>query len=226
MAKIRKEKSGSFRHNPFKTFKGLPVSGKATSSSPPQTTSTAKKTPHGNDDELFVREMTALGLDRHDDEDLSKPVKARGTPAGRIRREEISPQDRELFLASLGKMTTTFRDETPDKNEGAHAAARRMRQLRRGKIVPEAEIDLHGLTRDEALPRVRAFLKSAHYQGKKTVLIITGRGNNSEEGPVLRGEVERFLSGEGRTWAIEWGRATARYGGEGAIVVFLRREKG
>ena len=52
--------------------------------------------------------------------------------------------------------------------------------------VPEAEIDLHGLTRDQAVRRVEMLLDSWERRGGAPVLrIVTGRGNRSEGGAVL-----------------------------------------
>jgi len=57
------------------------------------------------------------------------------------------------------------------------------------------------------------------------VLIVTGRGNRSDGEAVLRTEIERYLAQEAAAWVTEWGRAPARYGGEGALVVFLRERR-
>lgn len=97
-----------------------------------------------------------------------------------------------------------------------------MRQLRRGLVRPEARLDLHGSTRAEVLEKVRLFLEDAVYQRKKVVLIITGGGKNSSGEPVLRREVERYLSRDVKAWVVEWDRAPRRLGGDGALVVFLK----
>jgi DNA-nicking Smr family endonuclease len=59
----------------------------------------------------------------------------------------------------------------------------------------------------------------------KTVLIVTGRGKSSGAEPVLRAEVERYLNHDAGAWVSEWGRAPRQYGGEGALVVFLKGSK-
>ena len=97
-----------------------------------------------------------------------------------------------------------------------------MRQLRRGQLVPEDQLDLHGLHRHEALEKVRFFLEDAAYHGRRTVLIVTGRGQHSAEGPVLREAVARYLREEQGGQVLEWGVAPKNYGGDGALVVFLR----
>jgi DNA-nicking Smr family endonuclease len=69
----------------------------------------------------------------------------------------------------------------------------------------EAELDLHGFSAAEAPAAVRAFLES--WQRRKAgavVLIITGKGKGSPNGPVLRGLVKRLLQGELYPLVKEW----------------------
>ncbi len=131
----------------------------------------------------------------------------------------------EWLLEQLGRLDIVFEDRHPKEEEEVVSASRRMKRLRQGRLKPEATLDLHGLDRHGARQRIRFFLEDMVWQGRKTVLIITGRGLGSgEEGPVLRSEAERFLSNEGRTWVLEWGRAPRSYGGEGALIAFLRSQ--
>jgi DNA-nicking Smr family endonuclease len=129
--------------------------------------------------------------------------------------------DSAAFLDAVGSMEKTFKDEWPEDETAKQAVPRRMRQVERGQLKPEDKLDLHGLTIDEACPKVRFFLQDAIYQGFKTVLIITGKGLHSSDGPVLRQAVEKLL-GQQREQVIEWGVAPRRYGGDGALMVFLR----
>lgn len=175
-----------------------------------------------DDAAAFEREMALLGVDPREQDDNQQEVETVVTDLPYEKSEKtVELTDDELFMDSLGKMDSVFRDEIPQEEEVA-ASARRMRQLRQGKLAPEAKLDLHGLTRQEAREKVRFFLEDATFQGLKTVLIITGRGKGSSAGPVLRQFMERYLSSDARAWVVEWGRAPARYGGEGALVVFLK----
>ncbi|PYO40259.1 MAG: hypothetical protein DMD33_18330 [Gemmatimonadetes bacterium] len=83
----------------------------------------------------------------------------------------------------------------------------------------EAELDLHGLSAAEAQVAVRTFLQS--WQRRKAgavVLIITGKGKGSANGPVLRGLVKTLLQGELRASVAYWQMDD----GEGAYKVRLR----
>ncbi|ABA89281.1 Smr domain protein [Syntrophotalea carbinolica DSM 2380] len=223
--KQNKKTSKEFNVNPFKTLKGLVVSGQSSSGK------TAKEVPvtvpedQIDDEELFEREMKMLRVEKRDAGTAQRPLPRETDPEETAPEKDAAPTtDQELFLAALGNMDSVFRDELPVQEEPL-AAPRRMRQLRQGKLVPEAQLDLHGATREDARQKVRYFLEDGVYQGYKTVLIITGRGKGSQQGPVLRDDMEKYLSREARAWVAEWGRAPARYGGEGALVVFLRSSR-
>jgi dsDNA-specific endonuclease/ATPase MutS2 len=53
----------------------------------------------------------------------------------------------------------------------------------------EEEIDLHGMTVDEAIPRVDKFLYDAYQAGLYRVWIVHGKGTG-----ILRREVGRYLA--------------------------------
>ena len=48
--------------------------------------------------------------------------------------------------------------------------------LRRGRWVPQARIDLHGLNREEAHEALSSFTSAALAQGKRCVRVIHGKG--------------------------------------------------
>ncbi len=224
MARKKKQQNNStreFKESPFKTLKGLIVSDHAVSS-----VKNIEKKPEEEEDvddgSLFEREMTMLKVDKRHGDEPGRPLPPEPLESEPIPEHVSMPvSDQELFLTALGNMDTVFRDELPQEEE-PHASPRRMKQLRQGKLVPEAQLDLHGATREEARQKVGYFLEDSVYQGYKTVLVITGRGKGSREGPVLRDDMEKYLSHDATAWVVEWGRAPARYGGDGALVVYLR----
>lgn len=229
MAKKKKTQAPprDFRNSPFKELKGLAVSGEEPPpvKQKPQTDSPAPEEVV-DDAALFEREMRMLQVEKNSDGGMGRPLPLEppdGAPDGAARKTEVV-SDQDLFLESIGNMDSVFRDAVPEDDK-PHAAPRRMRQLRQGKLVPEAQLDLHGASREQARQKVRFFLEDSIYQGCKTVLIITGRGKGSQDGPVLRDDVENFLAHEAQAWVIEWDRAPAQYGGEGALVAFLRSSR-
>ena len=125
------------------------------------------------------------------------------------------------------------RAETVERPGGAPAAgrapdvsARELRALRSGERRPEAQLDLHGMTREEALDAAERFLQRSRAGGVRAVLIIHGRGVNSDGGdPVLRPALLAWLGGPAATRAgvMAFAPAPQRAGGTGATVVLLRR---
>jgi len=84
----------------------------------------------------------------------------------------------------------------------------------------EASIDLHGLTREEADTRLHAFITECIRRGLKKVLIIHGKGNHSDTGPVLSHAVRSFIESDKRLG--RFGFADKNLGGKGATWVLIR----
>lgn len=82
-----------------------------------------------------------------------------------------------------------------------------------------AQLDLHRLTGDEVERVVRAFLESQQRRGPGSVVrIITGKGRNSPDGPVLLPKVRTLLKGALTRYVADW-----RLGDdEGSFVVKVR----
>ena len=69
-----------------------------------------------------------------------------------------------------------------------------------------SELDLHGFRADEAPAALRNFLTTWQRRGRGLVVhVITGRGRNSANGPVLRGRVSALLKGELAPLVADWG---------------------
>jgi DNA-nicking Smr family endonuclease len=105
---------------------------------------------------------------------------------------------------------------------------RRTRQrIARGHESIDARFDLHGLTQAEAHAALSRFLHAASARGARLVLIITGKGNRSGEGGVLKRQVPHWLAlPEFRDLVIGFEEAHVAHGGEGALYVRLRRRRG
>lgn len=100
-----------------------------------------------------------------------------------------------------------------------------LRALRRGQYPVQAKLDLHGLTQAEAQRKVEVFLTDARRDQRRCVLIVHGRGLNSEgQVPVLKEGLRTWLT-EGRAGKIVLAFTSARphEGGAGAAYVLLRR---
>jgi DNA-nicking Smr family endonuclease len=97
-------------------------------------------------------------------------------------------------------------------------------RLKRGQVVLEASLDLHGQTQAEAHDRLGRFLASAQTAGRRCVLVVTGKG--LESGGTLRHMVPRWLNEpDNRERVIAYCPAQPRHGGSGALYVLVRRRR-
>ena len=216
--------------NPFKRLKGLSVSDppkSAEQAHPPQQVDPEEKSPGpsdepGEDEQLFAREMEWLGVERRlrSEDDMphrqNKSVSTRSAEPG-----EPAGDDDLLFQRAVGRLDKTFKKEATDVEPHRCSEPNRLRQLKRGSVKPEAQLDLHGLSREDALTRLGFFLENARHHGFHCVLIITGKGSQLTGGAVLRAAVLDWLAAN-REHLEEWVEAPRRYGGSGALIVFLR----
>lgn len=122
--------------------------------------------------------------------------------------------DMELFLEAINNMP----DDIYSAKFDGGVREKKTNSLKSRKIFDET-IDLHGMSKDEALDAIKKILTRVRGTGKK-ILVITGRGNNSEDGfGVLRDAVRRYLNGEGSKYIREYCQAPPKHGGDGALIV-------
>ena len=99
--------------------------------------------------------------------------------------------------------------------------------LKKGKIRPEVEIDLHGFTQEKANSYLKDKLTEFHKKNIRCVLVITGKkiGKNGAEG-VLRREVPKWLNiSPLRQMIIMTSWAQNKDGGDGALYVLLKKRR-
>ncbi len=95
------------------------------------------------------------------------------------------------------------------------------RKIVKGRTGIDGRIDLHGMTQSEAHYRLFRFLENSYQTGRRTILIITGKGTRGEG--VLRNAVPRWLSEpEFRKYASGYHEAHVTHGGGGALYVRIR----
>ena len=106
-------------------------------------------------------------------------------------------------------------------------------RMKRGKMRPEAKLDLHGQTLASAHPRLIGFIQDAHASGKRLVLVVTGKGKSKQdEGPipirrgVLKHQVPAWLAQPPLgAIVLQVTEAHQSHGGGGAYYVYLRRTR-
>lgn len=106
-------------------------------------------------------------------------------------------------------------------------------RLKRGKLAPEARIDLHGMTLDQAHPTLIRFILTQQSRGARLVLVITGKGQREDpyapmphRRGVLKQQVPMWLRMAPVAQAVlQVNEAHIRHGGAGAYYVYLRRSR-
>ena len=107
---------------------------------------------------------------------------------------------------------------------------RRMRQkLARGRHDVDGVIDLHGMRQQEAHGALLGFIARAHREGRSLVLVITGKGAETEPMDratrgVLRRMVPHWLGDPVvRRMVVGFEEAARGHGGAGALYVRIRK---
>jgi DNA-nicking Smr family endonuclease len=111
-------------------------------------------------------------------------------------------------------------------------------RLRRGRLEPQARLDLHGLTERAAHRALVIFVRAAAARKHRLVLVVTGKGDDARAAGkdpldkglhtgrrgVLRSMTPRWLREPGLSELIADSReAHRRHGGAGALYVYLRK---
>lgn len=110
---------------------------------------------------------------------------------------------------------------------------KRYAKLKKGRLAPDARIDLHGLTIAQAHPALTRFILDAAADGHRLVLVITGKGKSRpDHGPIperpgaLRHQVPHWLNSPPlKPHVLQLAEAHIRHGGQGAYYVYLRRAR-
>ena len=156
--------------------------------------------------------------------------------------EATPPAPKEIKPFRIGEAASAPSTPQPrhDVSDRVAQAPIRMKQtahrrMIRGKLKPEARIDLHGMTLSEAHPMLVDFVTSAHARGLRLLLVITGKGRGGDREdhgpiPIRRGVLKQQVPG----WltapplgplVLEIREAHQKHGGGGAYYVYLRRSR-
>ena len=107
-----------------------------------------------------------------------------------------------------------------------------LRKIKKGNLRVEETLDLHGYTLKESKEKVVKFIEKSYQNKKRFLLIITGKGKRLSVSEGWRGEgklkesVPRLLSSTYLSKYILWfDKATSDKGGEGALMIYLKKSK-
>jgi DNA-nicking Smr family endonuclease len=134
----------------------------------------------------------------------------------------------------LGEKAAPFRPNEALPGPAIQMDAKAFTRMSKGKLAPEARIDLHGMTVSEAHPELIRFILSAYSEGLRLVLVITGKGKAGPDfGPIpqrygiLKHQVPNWLRSPPLGGMIlQVSEAHLKHGGAGALYVYLRKTRG
>lgn len=105
-------------------------------------------------------------------------------------------------------------------------------KFKKGQFKIEARLDLHGRTEKEAFSAVGDFIRNSYVQGKRCILIITGKGIKKEDDAwyeakgIIREALPKWLNhADIRPFILGMSPALPADGGSGAMYVLLKRKR-
>lgn len=128
----------------------------------------------------------------------------------------------------------TIPDSQSDLHPGntTNIDKRTAQKFNREEFKIEAILDLHGQTEKNAFDKVSKFITSAYANGKRCILIITGKGlpHDDEDIFAARGILKNCVpnwlnSPELRPMILAYKNPSESRGGSGALYILLRRHR-
>ncbi|MDD5789114.1 MAG: Smr/MutS family protein [Spirochaetia bacterium] len=150
------------------------------------------------------------------EEKAAEALKKRNTLEGQMQQDAkktVNPM--ELWLRRYG---TVDKDRL---NEESEEASRMEDRTYLKNMRPEARIDLHGLTRDEAWSKLEAFVDDCLRRGLKKIEIVHGKGIHSHGSDPVLGQMVRTFIEQNRHLGVS-GHNDRNHGGSGATWVLLK----
>jgi DNA-nicking Smr family endonuclease len=176
---------------------------------------TDKDEDNADDHDLFRQAMSGVTPLKPDNRIRHKPD-PRKPPR---RQAEFEPVDFEQRFTEA-----MYEEECPDhlyfeRAGGAQKSV--LKKLRSGKLPVDGTLDLHGLSVKEARLYLIDFMEECKQFGYRHVIIVHGKGFRSQDKPVIKPMVNRWLREADEVLAFS--SAQPKDGGTGAVYVLLRK---
>ena len=210
-------------------FRNLSLIKKEEKKVPPETERPERpaKSPDQDEAQTFLEAMSDVEPIAENKSRMTRRPNPDVRPAHPVRDDEMEAMAHLSDLVSgAAEIDITFTDEYIQGSVPGFSP-KLMQRLKRGRFPIQDYVDLHGLTKEEAEIKVRDFLIRSQGQGLRCVLVVHGRGLNSENHiPVLKERLPLWLSrGPVRKIVLAFATARPYDGGTGAIYILLRTRR-
>lgn len=175
-----------------------------------------------SDAELLAKELADVRRLEHEARVLRQAEKPDAAQL-RIRREAAT--DAAVSQASLDGSLETISPIAAEARVEFHRDGMQLRQwqnLKQGRIPWQQAVDLHGVTRSEALRAVDQLIRQAQEDQENCLRIVHGKGHGSD-GITIKAELNHWLRRNEQVLAFC--SALPADGGAGALYVLLRRKR-
>lgn len=173
-----------------------------------------KKIPPSDDCDLFRETIGNVRPIKNDKANLPPADKPKPYPKRQaIDYVAFSGHDRNSEVMTVGR-------EDPLSFVVADAPKDTLARLRLGQFGVDAEIDLHGLSSDEAQRQLFAFIEACVQDRCRCVHVVHGKGYRSQDPyPILKNHINVWL--RQHRYVQAFCSAAPRDGGAGAVYVLL-----
>ena len=176
-------------------------------------------------------------LERADEQlfaQATRAVQPLGSGSSRLLHKPARDGDRQQLTERRQRAVGSAQSQSEEVSDGAVSAFDSepawtapgigpdvLRQLQKAFWPIGAQLDLHGMTREQARPALVSFIASSQTFGTRCVCIIHGKGYGSAQGePVLAVRVRQWLKQLPAVSAFA--AAPPSYGGSGALLALIR----
>jgi len=144
----------------------------------------------------------------------------------------------ELFSKNLNKSLKSNKNKIISKNKKFENNTKELHELKlsqrlalskknirdfsKGNVFIENKLDLHGYNLVEAKNLLENFINQSVENGKRLILVITGKGKEGEG--IIKNNIVSWLNAKDlRNKILAVNYASKKHGGSGAIYIFLRK---
>lgn len=179
------------------------------------------------DKSLFLTEMNDVSplktqerTSQYQQEHIKKQAQATVKEVKRRQRKHVISEPLETQILSASTPLVTSHETILFHQQGIRL--QELAKLKKGAFNNQAQLDLHGYTRDEAYHRLLQFINNALQEELRYVRVVHGKGYNSEDSfPVIKNLVNQTLR-ELNT-VLAFCSAPEKEGGAGAVNIFLKK---